>query len=350
MDEIDMVRRFRREMAGPVEPARSVARAALLKRMQPQQRVGRQTHRLGPLRRRTISGAASVVLTAALCVLILSTLITGQGSANAAAVKVLRATARAAAAQPPPPSLEANEYVYTKSRGTYLDETSGANGKTWAVLVTTVRESWVAADGSGRIREVSGTPIFLSRLDRAAWQAAGSPAFGNGTQDTHYGPGQLSDPNHVDGLGIDELVRLSNDQAALAAQIRGAAGKAGNPQGYEMLVIVGDLLRETLVPPELRAALYEVAAGIPGITYVGRVVDSAGRTGVAVAASRSDLRYELIFDPHTSALLAEQETLLQPQSDIGAPAGTTVENAVYLQAGTVSSTAQTPAARIGHRR
>jgi hypothetical protein len=46
---------------------------------------------------------------------------------------------------------------------------------------------------------------------------------------------------------------------------------------------VGDLLRETYTQPAVRGALYEVAADLPGVEFVGRVEDAAGRPGVAVA-------------------------------------------------------------------
>ena len=46
---------------------------------------------------------------------------------------------------------------------------------------------------------------------------------------------------------------------------------------------VGDLLRETSASPELRAALFKVAAGIPGVKLLGTVTDSDGRSGTAIA-------------------------------------------------------------------
>ena len=74
-------------------------------------------------------------------------------------------------------------------------------------------------------------------------------------------------------------------------------------------VMVGDLLRERAAPPALRAALYKVAAGIKGVELVGSVTDRAGRRGVAVAITSTytgaRVRDVLVFDPVTSALLAE---------------------------------------------
>jgi hypothetical protein len=65
---------------------------------------------------------------------------------------------------------------------------------------------------------------------------------------------------------------------------------------------ISDLLKTTLTPPKLTAALFQVAATIPGATVVPHARDAAGQAGIAVArltqASTED--DELIFTarPH----------------------------------------------------
>ncbi|WP_328671060.1 hypothetical protein [Streptomyces sp. NBC_00328] len=49
--------------------------------------------------------------------------------------------------------------------------------------------------------------------------------------------------------------------------------------------------------PELRAALYEVLAGIPGIRLRGPAKDAAGRTGTAVELDGDDRRGRLVIAP-----------------------------------------------------
>jgi len=51
----------------------------------------------------------------------------------------------------------------------------------------------------------------------------------------------------------------------------------GPPGDWETFAIIGDLLRETHAPPALRAALYEVAANLSGVEYIGEVKDAVGR-------------------------------------------------------------------------
>jgi len=91
-----------------------------------------------------------------------------------------------------------------------------------------------------------------------------------------------------------------------------------------MFVVIGDLLRDPLTPPDVRAALFEVAAGLPGIELLGEMDDRIGRPGVAVAMTAFPMtpwhRQEIIiFDPATSVLLEERSVGLAPYGDTPAP-------------------------------
>jgi hypothetical protein len=293
-----------------------------------------------PTKRRLVPGVTVAGAAVLAWVLVISPLFTGGQGASAAAARVLRAASHTASVQPAH-SLQAGDYAYTKSEGAYFDETSPPNGEVWGALVRTRREIWIAQDGSGRIRQVSDTPVFLSPNDRLRWEAAGAPPLSglsaSGTYDRMFAAGRLYAPLDVDGLHQGELLRMANNPDGLGAAIRALAAQNSNPLGWEMLTIVGDILAESAAPPKLRASLYQVAASIPGIELVGTIRDRAGRTGIAVAANRHDLRLELIFDPTTSALLAKQETLLHSEADTSAPPGTAVEYTLYLKSGIVSS-------------
>jgi hypothetical protein len=200
--------------------------------------------------------------------------------------------------------------------------------------VRTTREAWIALDGSGRLHQTAQAPEFLVLADRARWEAAGSPSLSlltkSATYDMRFAAGGLTYPLDVDGLSHAQLLRLASNPDALGAAIRAQAERNRNPLGWEMLTIVGDLLSESVAPPQLRASLYQVATSIPGIEPAGNVTDRAGRQGVAVAVSRNDLQLELIFDPKTSALLASEQTIRVPISDTAAPAGTPISYTLYL--------------------
>src|SRR6476620_11323941 len=61
-------------------------------------------------------------------------------------------------------------YAYLKTRGTYRD-TTVYGGRSWSVYQPEVVERWIAADGSGRQRQLSLVPRFVSAADKQAWEA-----------------------------------------------------------------------------------------------------------------------------------------------------------------------------------
>lgn len=271
--------------------------------------------------------------------------------ASAAAAEVLHAAARVAEKQPQAPA-SAHGYRYSKSEGAargHYDACSVPSGPSvcpapppddWAfsVIVHTTREIWIAPDGSGRLLVTTGEPRFFGPRDKATWEAAGRPPLDRpGTSDESFGPG---------GLSYMDFSKYSTDPDELYEQIRKKAEGYGPSIDAEVLVLVGDLLRETLAPPDLRAALFRVAARIPGVELVGEVTDPAGRKGTAVARTSDDVgfleRIELIFDPDTSELLAEREVLLERVHWADAEPDTVIGYASYLNSGVVDSTSERP--------
>jgi hypothetical protein len=207
----------------------------------------------------------------------------------------------------------------------------------WSVLVPREREIWIAPDGSGRIRESAGRPRFLSDAQRAAWVAAGSPQLpplARATNETFA----------ASELHYFRSAHLPTDPKALrglieARKIPGIHEPPGEADTFEA---IGEMLRETDLRPALRAAIYEVAAELPGVELLGEVRDPAGRRGVGVAFTdrRRGNRHELIFDPANSALLGEREVVVGGWSKgLQVPAGTVVGYASYLEARVVDSTA-----------
>jgi hypothetical protein len=102
--------------------------------------------------------------------------------------------------------------------------------------------------------------------------------------------------------------------AMLHAEIRrtGMGGVNDHDGGVgldqETFTVIGDIIRENLVPPKLSAALYQAAAKIPGVTVLPDVADAAGRHGVAVARTGKDgTREAWIFDRGTYTFLGERE-------------------------------------------
>src|SRR5438552_1398699 len=107
------------------------------------------------------------------------------------------------------------------------------------------------------------------------------------------------------------------DQAALAARQSGDPSVDGRAW-----TAVGDLMRESYLPPAQRAAVFQAAELIPGVTLVRDVQDAAGRTGIAVARvdDRRGLRDELIFNPATYLYQGERVFVVDPaKADAAVP-------------------------------
>jgi hypothetical protein len=307
MSELDVLRSLPFDLAEPGEEARARARGRLL----------RHIRHSGPRRRRRLLVAVVALAAAAATAALVGVGVHGDG--NASAATALRHAAAVARRQAPPPPVAPGHYVYSKSVQAFM-VVDGDKG--WAALGPKVREVWLGRRG-GLLHETSGRPEFLSARDRERWLAAGRP--------------QVNAPEATETIGPTPPLDLPTDPDALFGNLREKAQGNANGVDAEMFTLVGDALRETDASPALRASLYEVAARIPGVELLGPTTDRSGRRGVAVAHtnSRNHERYELIFDPKTSALLAEQTVELDGNF-FHYPAGTVTGYATYVSTGVVN--------------
>ncbi len=97
----------------------------------------------------------------------------------------------------------------------------------------------------------------------------------------------------------------TNPRALLKLIYREDSG--GQPADEEAFTTIGDLLRESIAPPEVSAALYRAAALIPGVTVISDAADAIGRPGVGVSYTANGYQQEWIFDKTTLSLLGERD-------------------------------------------
>jgi RNA polymerase sigma-70 factor (ECF subfamily) len=325
MSELELIRDLHPERA--LDPAaRQRVRTAVAARTYDRRRR--------TLPRRPLIPVLGIVAAATAAALVL--VLTGtSATVSASAARVLHRAAGAARQERSVATLAPGQYLYTKSVNAYMNTAAGTNpdGTTWqySALVPQVREIWLAADESGWLYETGGEPTFLSDRDRQAWIADGRPNMGTGTSSTRLGggPGENTQMPSLD---------LPSDPDALYSRLHDEAEGNGNGVYPEMFTLIGDALRENLTTPAQRAALYEVAARLPGIELVGRTTDATGRPAVAVAMENghNEARSTLLFDPHSFALLGEEDVVLAGNS-FGYPAGTVVGHATYVEQKVVDS-------------
>ena len=306
MPELDSLRRLYPDAVPPSDEVRAHARA----------RVSR-TLESPPRRRGWFVAASGLAAAATAAALLVGIGFNGGGDASAA-TRVLRHAAAVARRQAPLGRLGPGQYLYVKSVNAYLNTIAPADTPYFSVLVPHVREVWLGT-ADGKLRESEGAPTFLTHRDHARWIAAGRPPL----TDSHPSETNLSPMRPLD---------LPADPDALFARLKHDATGHGDGLYEEMFTLVGDSLRETNASPAQRAALYEVAARIPGVELVGRVHDPTGRPGIAVAMRNTadGVRETLVFDPRTAELLAEESVALAGNS-FGYPAGAVVGHATYVR-------------------
>jgi hypothetical protein len=342
MNELDLIRSFRSDVPEPSAAAAPRARRAW--------RPPRRRSRLPRPRALALAGALAAVGTA--LALVLPAGDDGRlGSPPASAAEVLK---RAAAAQTAPARpLRLGEYWYVRIRASWLTTTE-AGGLPIGYTAPELREDWIAIDGYRGFRSRSAGPVrFVGPRDRARWEAAGKPDLFTPDQPGRmfrYRPepgSEAAQKPFYDGskqVSYRELLDLPRRPAALHAHLRATADACdcGQSVEQETFVIVGDLLRDTPIPGDLRAALLRAAAHIPGIERIERVRDVAGRPGTGVAIDSEGTRSVLIFDPQSYALLGESEFALEGAEFADAEPGELVSGSAIMKSGIVRSPTAVP--------
>jgi hypothetical protein len=259
--------------------------------------------------------------------------------APADAKAALRSVARVAE-QRTEPLLAPGQFWFVEERDRYMS-TVGDHPPYSFLQPAEVRRTWTGHDGRGHFSSThSGKAEFFGPRDRARWIADGSPQVDGapvpgGGEDIAIGGGGFYFGNKK--LSYDELSELPSDGPAMYRRLIKAAGGAGNSPDQEAFQIVGDMLRSSPVPPEVRASLYRALAYIKGIRLVGPVKDDLGRLGVAVELDDFNAHQRIVFDPKTALILEEQQLLDQAADYIDAKPGTIIGQRIVVAQGIVAN-------------
>jgi hypothetical protein len=279
-----------------------------------------------PLRVRLAAGAAVAVAAAAVMV------VTGRlggdgGHIDAAAAEALRRAAIRAAHQPALPPLGPGRFYHFRDTETaWIERADAPRSYTscatacppppadWVVKARAVSETWIGPSRGARTLTFGRATFRSAAVRRTFRHVYGLPAsrpFGVSPPE-HFARGQLT---FGWGLSYRQLQRLPSDPAKLkrlvyqqaAGSSKAADPGSSNTLAFEEFQVIGDLLRASPIRPDVRAALYTILSGMPGISYDGRVTDPLGRAGieVSVAHSPGEDPAILIFDPRTAQLLSE---------------------------------------------
>jgi hypothetical protein len=230
----------------------------------------------------------------------------------------------------------------------------GPEANALPALVHTEKTVWTAPDGRTRVRETLERVEFLSSADQRRWESAGSPP------PFAYDPAEHEVRRDSSGRPVKEfasrswrgrnvfanlpkLAKLPTDPEALRTAIEGLpAGSAPSPvrsrRGSATAERLLEILGEPLTSTDLRAAALDALAELPGIGVAPSVADVAGRRGTALTWVRDrGFGRRIVFDPRTSAVLADAEMVFGPPStgEYDVPAGTVFRETAYLRSGIV---------------
>ncbi len=185
----------------------------------------------------------------------------------------------------------------------WLTSTEVTDDGTTSTVEPTVRQSWIAADGSLVAAEWRGDPLGpqgqLEPVDT-------SPA------------GAAIDRVPAGVFPADAVARLSDDPAVLRAELLATTSGAdctGEHESYCLYSAATSLADSYVVPSRIEGALWEVLADAPGVTLVGDVTDRLGHRAVAVsvpgpAADVGVTVRVLLIDGATGRLSGREEVTL----------------------------------------
>jgi hypothetical protein len=253
------------------------------------------------------------------------------GPPESAASEIRRLGALASHQQPV--EVGESEFVYqrfeTRTREVTQLLTSGTS---FALDVGASVESWLAPDGSGRVATTYHAVSFASVEDRRVWVEGGSP-------DIHESGEIVVQPYARSGLPFYPVDQLPTDPDALRAALASGDVIEPAPGDLNLLSTIGTVLSQQDLPGELRGALFEVAATVPGVAVEHDVQDPLGRPALAVSLVDDAGTTRLFFDPLDARFLGRSETFPAEKDRPGF-----VYSRAYVAMGVVEGIGDQPAA------
>lgn len=302
MNDFELVRRVMRGSA-PDPGARERARARLEDAIRAERARARRRRR--PLRPLLVAAGVAGLL------VLLAVYSIGPFRSGSAAAAELRRLSEVAASSAPLELGEA-EFILGHSQD-YGSEghIDLATGKSYNLTTRLDITTWVASSGDVFQRIEVLASRFASEADRATWEELGTleiPKRGDVYLD-RYPPDEAPWMN---------LSLLPPDPSKLLQVLRDGSVIPVASGDENVFELIGEILVQGNASPELRAALFEVAARLGGVELIGPTADPLGRQGVALAVDGPERRVQLVFDPETAHLLALETYPIGPDGTIGA--------------------------------
>jgi hypothetical protein len=332
MDDLQLLREMRHHVG--TAPAATLARG----RNKLMARIGSASHseartsthapaKVSPIRTRgriLIASASAVLLVGG--IVGAEVVMPGAPGATAEAAEVLN-NAAAATIQTSDPVVGPGQYLKIETIALYGGSAVTADGTQVSWQEKTGGQVYVPADRDGEWvwnREDIVPVEFSSEAARAEATKLQErvPSDMVGIQRAPRGAFYGGEQTVIGGMPLEEAAGLPRDPQALLDVIYERTKGAGKSPEIKALGTITAALRTGVIPADLRAALYQAAALIPGVTVADKQATIDGRTGIAIGIPSPDggTRQETIIDPTTGLLIGERNVLLKDYP--GFPAGT----------------------------
>jgi hypothetical protein len=214
--------------------------------------------------------------------------------ASTSAAVLLARIANAAASQPAP-TVRDSQFMYIRSEVAYEEDTIVNGHETTTMEKPHERQVWLPVANicvTGLLKESdSSTPLSPFSVVNGKVQPP-SPADSGGITCPNEG--------HLGDASYRLLQSLPTDPDALLTYLK-AGKKLTND---DPVTEIGDLIREAIIPPAVSAALYRVAAQLPGAVIIPDATNAVGQHGIGIAwtstnAAHHQYRTEWIFNKTT---------------------------------------------------
>ena len=220
--------------------------------------------------------------------------------ATAAQLLVKIATA---AARQPAPVVRDSDFTYIRSEVAYEVDSISNGHETSSMEKLHERQIWlpvanVCATGllieQGERTPISPFPVVNGKVDRNPPPGMPRPDF------------SCPSEGHLGDTTYRLLQSFPTQPDALLAYLKAGKKWTNDDPPTE----IGDMIRETIMPPALAAALYRLAATLPGATLVPHATNVAGRAGIGIMwtskTAKQVYKNEWIFDKTTLRFIGEK--------------------------------------------
>jgi len=224
-------------------------------------------------------------------------------TAPATAAQLLAKIAAAAARQPSP-AVGDSDFTYIRSMVAYTNDTIVNGRETSTMEKPHERQIWLP------VANLCVTGLLIENGEHSL--ISPFPVTSDGKIDRHP-PKGTPQPNftcpsegHLGDATYRLLQKIPTRQDALLAYLEAGKKWTNDDPPTE----IGDLIREAIVPPDLAAALYRLAATLPGATLVPHVTNAVGRAGIGIMwtskTAKQVYKNEWIFDKTTLQFIGER--------------------------------------------